>query len=75
MIALGGALGAILAGLIAPRVFSGIYELPLSLFFVALLALWLNWQEGWRSDCCGRGGGAMMVALVAQVRAIIRTRW
>jgi spermidine synthase len=45
MIALGGALGAIFTGLIAPRVFAGIYEFPLSLFFVAVLALWLNWSD------------------------------
>lgn len=44
MIALGGALGAIFTGLIAPHMFAGIYEFPLSLFFVAALALWLNWQ-------------------------------
>src|SRR5208282_5517471 len=43
MIALGGAVGAIFTGLIAPHIFSGIYEFPLSLFFVAVLALWLNW--------------------------------
>jgi hypothetical protein len=44
MIALGGALGAIFTGLIAPHIFVGIYEFPLSLLFVAALALWLNWQ-------------------------------
>ncbi|HEV1284033.1 MAG TPA: fused MFS/spermidine synthase [Bryobacteraceae bacterium] len=43
MIALGGALGAIFTGLIAPHIFAGIYEFPLSLLFVAALALWLNW--------------------------------
>ena len=44
MIALGGAVGAIFTGLIAPRIFAGIYEFPLSLLFVAALALWLNWN-------------------------------
>jgi hypothetical protein len=47
MIAFGGALGAVFVGLVAPAVFSGIYELPFSLFFVAALALWMNWQHGW----------------------------
>ncbi|MEO7144656.1 MAG: fused MFS/spermidine synthase [Bryobacteraceae bacterium] len=46
-IALGGAVGAIAVGLVAPRVFAGVYELPASLIFVAVLALWLNWREGW----------------------------
>ncbi|HVP00825.1 MAG TPA: fused MFS/spermidine synthase [Bryobacteraceae bacterium] len=47
MIALGGALGAIFTGLIAPRIFAGIYEFPLSLILAAALAFWLNWREGW----------------------------
>lgn len=46
-IALGGALGAIFVGLIAPRIFSGIYELPFTLLCVAILAAILNWREGW----------------------------
>jgi predicted small integral membrane protein len=37
MLALGGALGGILVGLLAPRLFDDLYELPLSLFALALL--------------------------------------
>jgi hypothetical protein len=44
MIALGGALGAIFAGLLAPLIFSGVYELPFALLIVTLLALALEWQ-------------------------------
>lgn len=80
MIALGGALGAVAAGLIAPRVFTGIHEFPVSLFLVAALALWMNRQEGatarflWLTV-----SAAMLVALVAEVRgfrkdAVIMTR-
>ena len=70
MIALGGALGAILAGLIAPRVFTGIHEFPVSLFLVAALALWVNWREGltprllWLTVAV-----AMMVALIAEIHS------
>lgn len=46
-IALGGALGAIFVGLIAPVAFSGIYELPVSLLAISILAVILNWSEGW----------------------------
>ncbi len=46
-IALGGALGAVVLGIVAPLVFSGLYDLAFSLCFVALLAWWLNWGEGW----------------------------
>ncbi len=80
MIALGGALGAILAGLLAPRVFTGIHEFPVSLLLVAVLALWVNWAEGitprllWLTVSV-----AMMVALIAEVHsyrkdALVMTR-
>lgn len=45
-IAAGGAAGAVFVGLIAPRLFRGVYELPLTLCLTALLALVLNWPEG-----------------------------
>src|SRR3984885_4269016 len=69
MIALGGAMGAIFTGLIAPHLFTGIYEFPLSLFFVAAIALWLNWDGGgaqrllWAAVTV-----ATIVALVEEVR-------
>jgi hypothetical protein len=69
MIALGGALGAIFTGLIAPHLFAGIYEFPLSLFFVAAIALWLNWDGGWAQRLLWAAVTvAMIVALVEEVR-------
>jgi hypothetical protein len=69
MIALGGALGAIFTGLIAPHLFAGIYEFPLSLFFVAVIALWLNWDGGWAARLLWAAVTvAMIVALVEEVR-------
>jgi SAM-dependent methyltransferase len=47
MISLGGALGAIFVGLAAPHLFTAIYELPLALVFVALLAVAALWPQGW----------------------------
>ena len=47
MVALGGALGAVFVGLVAPLVFSAIYELPVALLLVAILAAYLNWNAGW----------------------------
>jgi hypothetical protein len=46
MISLGGALGAIFVGLVAPHVFAGVYELPLAVAFTAALAVAL-WPGGW----------------------------
>jgi hypothetical protein len=46
IIAAGGAAGAVFVGLIAPGVFSGIYELPAALVLTAFLATLLTWSEG-----------------------------
>ena len=41
----GGAIGGLLVGLVAPRVFPGYYELPLALFALSALAVWLAWDR------------------------------
>src|ERR1700730_1361516 len=46
MISLGGALGAIFVGLLAPHIFRAIYELPLALILTALVAIPALWVEG-----------------------------
>lgn len=50
-VALGGALGGALVALVAPRVFPGYWEYPLSLAAACLLALgsWIR-AVGWRAD-------------------------
>lgn len=47
IVAAGGALGSVCVALIAPHVLSGVYELPIVLVLVALLATILLWPEGW----------------------------
>lgn len=47
MLSLGGALGAIFVGLIAPHIFANLYEFPLTLLLTALLALATFWGGGW----------------------------
>ena len=51
-LSIGGALGGVFAGLLAPRVFDGLYELPLSLVLCALLAL-----AAWGRDAFDEGRG------------------
>jgi hypothetical protein len=41
----GGALGGLLVGLVAPRLFPTYYELPLALFALSALAVWLAWDR------------------------------
>jgi hypothetical protein len=44
-IALGGAAGAIFVGIAAPRLFTGVYELPLTLCVTAALAILCTWPD------------------------------
>jgi SAM-dependent methyltransferase len=51
MVSLGGALGSLLIGIVAPLTLSAYYELGLTLYVFALLATWLLWRKlhwAWR---------------------------
>jgi SAM-dependent methyltransferase len=70
MISLGGALGAVLVGLVAPRVFNGIYELPAALVLSAILAAVLTWREGWSARVLW---GGVSAALAFGMAMYVRT--
>lgn len=80
MISLGGALGAIFVGLVAPHLFTAIYELPLALMFTALLAAAALWPQGWLLRLFWMAAAvAMLSVLVRNVQdyqrnAIVRVR-
>lgn len=68
-IALGGALGAVCVGLLAPHILSGVYELPIVLLLAAILGSVVLWQEGWLARIFWLGvSGAMCAVLVWNVR-------
>jgi hypothetical protein len=70
LIALGGAIGAVCVGLLAPHVLSGIYELPIVLLLAALLATVVLWHEGWSARVFWPAVSvAMVVALVLNIRS------
>ena len=71
LIAAGGAAGAVFVGLIAPRIFSGIYELPVALAFTAAIAVAFTWrQAAWPFRLLWIVVAvAMVVVLAANVRA------
>jgi SAM-dependent methyltransferase len=68
MISMGGALGAVMVGILAPHLFAAGYELPLSLCLTAVLAVVVLWPGGfvvrlfWSTVTV-----AMMVVLVFNV--------
>jgi len=71
-IALGGALGAVCVGLLAPHILSGIYELPIVLLLTAILASIVLWREGWSARifwaCVTVSMGAVLVFNVRTMR-------
>jgi hypothetical protein len=68
--ALGGALGAVCVGLIAPHVFSGVYELPVVLLLTAVLGAVVLWREAWSVRIFWSGISiAMGAVLVLNIRA------
>ena len=70
IVSLGGALGAICVGLIAPHVISGVYELPVILFLAALLATIVLWTEGWEARFFW---ASMTVAMAAVLTLNVRS--
>ena len=70
VIALGGALGAACVGLLAPHIFSGIYELPIVLLFAAILGCIVLWHEGWSARIFWPAVAVTMcVVLVSNIRS------
>ena len=69
-ISLGGALGAIFVGLVAPYIFRNVYEFPLTLLVMALFALFALWREGWLARISWSAAAvAMAVVLALNIRA------
>lgn len=69
-IALGGAIGAVCIGLLASHLLSGIYELPIVLVLVAVLATIVLWQKGWSARIFWPAvSGAMVAVLVLNIRS------
>ena len=67
-VATGGALGAVLIGLVAPQIFGGIYEFPLTMSLTGALALVLTWQTGsWSLRLLWSGVTASMLVVVVLI--------
>lgn len=50
VLSLGGALGGVAVGLLAPNVFTGYFELPVGLLLCSILIFFLNYRKGWLVD-------------------------
>jgi len=67
LFAAGGALGSFLIGIASPLVFRFNYDLALSFFVTALLALAVTWRAGWAQRLLWTTASALMLALVVML--------
>jgi hypothetical protein len=47
LIAAGGAAGTFFIGIVSPLIFSANYDLAITFFVTAALAVWVTWSDGW----------------------------
>jgi len=65
--AAGGALGSFLIGIASPLLFSFNYDLALTFFVTALLALAVTWSSGWAQRLLWTTAGVLLLALVVML--------
>ena len=64
LFAAGGALGSFLIGIASPLIFSFNYDLALTFFVTALLALAVTWNSGWAQRLLWATASVLLLALV-----------
>lgn len=62
MLSVGGAAGAMLVALVAPRTLDGIYEMPIALTACALVALFQNYRKHWVTDMAWAASAVIVLA-------------
>jgi SAM-dependent methyltransferase len=68
LFAAGGALGSFLIGIAAPLVLTYNLDLPLTFFVTAVLALLINWRNGWNQRLLWGVASVAMVVVTFMVR-------
>jgi SAM-dependent methyltransferase len=62
-LAAGGAIGAVLVGIVAPMILTGNYEFSIGLCVVAFLAVFATWDLGWQTPLAALAVAVFMAAL------------
>ncbi|HEY1986052.1 MAG TPA: fused MFS/spermidine synthase [Terracidiphilus sp.] len=68
LFAAGGALGSFLIGIAAPLLFSYNYDLSITFFITAVLALLVTWNSGWSQRMLWSVASVMLLVLVFMIR-------
>ncbi len=69
LFAAGGALGAFLIGIAAPLIFSANYDLAISFFATATVAVAVVWPQGWSQRLLWAVGGVMLLYVIVLLHA------
>jgi predicted O-methyltransferase YrrM len=72
MFAAGGAIGSFLIGIASPLLFSSNYDVAISFFATALVALLVVWPENWSQRVLWSAGAAMLMYLLVLLHAAYR---
>ncbi len=72
LFAAGGALGSFLIGIVSPLIFSFNYDLALTFFVTALLALAVTWNSGWGQRLLWSTASALLLVLVFMLHTAYR---
>jgi predicted O-methyltransferase YrrM len=72
MFAAGGAIGSFLIGIASPLLFSSNYDVPISFFATALVALLVVWPENWSQRLLWSAGAAMLIYVLVLLHAAYR---
>jgi SAM-dependent methyltransferase len=67
LFAAGGALGSFFIGIVCPLLFSLNYDLPITVFITALLALAVTWNSGWSQRMLWSVASVMLLVLLIMV--------
>jgi spermidine synthase len=72
MFAAGGAIGSFLIGIASPLLFSSNYDVAISFFATALVALLVVWPENWSQRALWSAGAAMLLYVLVLLHAAYR---
>jgi spermidine synthase len=70
LIAAGGAAGTIFIGIVCPLLFNANYDVALSFFATAALALVVTWRDGWAQRLLWSVGTALLLALILMLHVV-----
>jgi hypothetical protein len=69
LFAAGGAIGSFLIGVVAPLITSANYDVPITFFATALVAVVVTWDQGWSQRLLWSVGSALLVYVIVLLHA------